>query len=345
MLDVDPAKVVKKGRLQPGRMFLVDTAQGRIVDDEEIKADARRRAPVRASGSTPGSCTSTTCPTASTWCCSHESVLRRQQVFGYTHEELKLLVAPMAQGRRRSRSARWAPTRRSPCCPTGRACCSTTSSSCSRRSPTRRSTPSARSWSRRCRSHDRARGQPARPRPGVVPPDRAAVPDHRQRRARQAHPHRRRRRHARLRGARRSTACTASPTAASRCARRSTSVRARGVSEAIADGARIIVLSDRYSNAELAPIPSLLLTSAVHHHLIREKTRTQVGLVVESRRRARGAPHGAAPRLRRRRHQPVPRVRVDRGPDRRRACTGSAAPTRTRRSRTTSRPPARACSR
>ena len=38
VLDIDPAKVVRKGRLQPGRMFLVDTAQGRIVDDDEIKA-------------------------------------------------------------------------------------------------------------------------------------------------------------------------------------------------------------------------------------------------------------------------------------------------------------------
>ena len=46
--------------------------------------------------------------------------------------------------------------------------------------------------------------------------------------------------------------------------------------------APIIILSDRHSNAEMAPIPSLLLTSAVHHHLIREKTRTKVGLVVET---------------------------------------------------------------
>ncbi len=54
------------------------------------------------------------------------------------------------------------------------------------------------------------------------------------------------------------------------------------VSAAIADGARIIVLSNRGVTSELAPIPSLLLTSAVHHHLVREKTRTQVGLVVEA---------------------------------------------------------------
>src|SRR3954454_2449006 len=54
------------------------------------------------------------------------------------------------------------------------------------------------------------------------------------------------------------------------------------VSEAVAAGARFIVLSDRDSDAGWAPIPSLLLTAAVHHHLIREKTRTQVGLVVEA---------------------------------------------------------------
>jgi glutamate synthase (NADPH/NADH) large chain len=54
------------------------------------------------------------------------------------------------------------------------------------------------------------------------------------------------------------------------------------VSQMIAEGARFVVLSDRDGTSDLAPIPSLLLTSAVHHHLIREKTRTQVGLIVEA---------------------------------------------------------------
>jgi glutamate synthase (NADPH/NADH) large chain len=54
------------------------------------------------------------------------------------------------------------------------------------------------------------------------------------------------------------------------------------VSEAIADGANIIILSDRYATDELAPIPALLVTAAVHHHLVREKTRTRVGLVIET---------------------------------------------------------------
>src|SRR5205085_10257813 len=56
----------------------------------------------------------------------------------------------------------------------------------------------------------------------------------------------------------------------------------RHISDAIEDGARILVLSDRDSNADLAPIPSLLLTAAVHQQLVREQTRTQVALIVES---------------------------------------------------------------
>lgn len=54
------------------------------------------------------------------------------------------------------------------------------------------------------------------------------------------------------------------------------------VSQAIEGGARIVVLSDRESTEDYAPIPSLLLTSAVHHHLVREKSRTKVGLIVEA---------------------------------------------------------------
>ena len=55
------------------------------------------------------------------------------------------------------------------------------------------------------------------------------------------------------------------------------------VSAAIDGGARIIVLSDRArAGADARPIPSLLLTGAVHHHLIRERTRTQAGLIVEA---------------------------------------------------------------
>ena len=58
-------------------------------------------------------------------------------------------------------------------------------------------------------------------------------------------------------------------------------IRAK-VSAAIDDGVNLIVLSDRESDEKAAPIPSLLLTAAVHHHLVRERKRTRVGLVIES---------------------------------------------------------------
>ncbi|HUA94554.1 MAG TPA: glutamate synthase-related protein, partial [Acidimicrobiales bacterium] len=54
------------------------------------------------------------------------------------------------------------------------------------------------------------------------------------------------------------------------------------ISAAITEGANLIVLSDRNSTTEMAPIPSLLLVAAVHHHLVRERARTKVGLVVET---------------------------------------------------------------
>ncbi|MCB0945111.1 MAG: glutamate synthase subunit alpha, partial [Mycobacterium sp.] len=53
-------------------------------------------------------------------------------------------------------------------------------------------------------------------------------------------------------------------------------------SKAIEDGARVLVISDRESNENLAPIPSLLAVAAIHHHLVRQRTRTQVGLIVEA---------------------------------------------------------------
>jgi glutamate synthase (NADPH/NADH) large chain len=58
-------------------------------------------------------------------------------------------------------------------------------------------------------------------------------------------------------------------------------VRAQA-SAAIADGARVIILSDRESDEQMAPIPSLLAVAGVHHHLVRDRTRTHVGLVVET---------------------------------------------------------------
>ena len=59
-----PSEIVRKGRLQPGKIFLVDLEQGRIVEDEEVKARGRRRSARTASGTTSTSSTSTTCRSA-----------------------------------------------------------------------------------------------------------------------------------------------------------------------------------------------------------------------------------------------------------------------------------------
>src|SRR5947199_6341246 len=96
VLDIAPERVVRKGRLQPGRMFLVDTAAGRIVDDEELKAEL--------SGDNPygdwlhaGLMHLADLPEREHIVYTHESVLRRQQTFGYTEEELRILLTPMAR--------------------------------------------------------------------------------------------------------------------------------------------------------------------------------------------------------------------------------------------------------
>ena len=95
VVDVDPAKVITKGRLQPGRMFLIDTAEGRIVDDEEIKTTLAAEHPY-AEWLDQGLVEFADLPPREHVVFSHFSVLRRQQLFGYTHEELKIIIAPMA---------------------------------------------------------------------------------------------------------------------------------------------------------------------------------------------------------------------------------------------------------
>jgi glutamate synthase (ferredoxin) len=97
VLDVPPEDVVEKGRLQPGRMFLVDTQEGRIVADEELKRKISSEHPYRdwlkknlvPLESLPDA------PHAHQP--DHDTVLLRQQAFGYTYEDLRILMAPMGQ--------------------------------------------------------------------------------------------------------------------------------------------------------------------------------------------------------------------------------------------------------
>ena len=324
MLDVDPPTVVQKGRLQPGRMFLVDTAAGPHHRRRRDQGRARRRAPVRASGSTTGLVAPRRpARPRTTLVPQHGSVRAAASRCSATRtRSCKIIIAPMARDRRRAARLdghRHADRR---ALATGRACCSTTSSSCSPRSPTRRSTPSARSWSPSLGVDHRARGQPARARPG----SRAARSCCRSRSSTTTS----------WPSSSTSTTTATCPgfrpfavdglypvadggDGAARGARRRS---AREVSEAIADGAtHHRPLRPRRRRRAARRSRRCCSPSAVHHHLIREKTRTQVGLVVETGD-AREVHHlalllgyGAGG------DQPVPRVRDDRRPDRARACS------------------------
>jgi glutamate synthase domain-containing protein 2/glutamate synthase domain-containing protein 1/glutamate synthase domain-containing protein 3 len=97
VLDIDPANVLKKGRLQPGRMFLVDTEEGRIIEDEEIKAKFAAERPYRQwldqylvhLEDLPDA------PHVSAP--DHDTLLQRQIAFGYTHEDERIILTPMAR--------------------------------------------------------------------------------------------------------------------------------------------------------------------------------------------------------------------------------------------------------
>ncbi len=96
VLDVPEEKIVKKWRLQPGKMFLIDLEQGRIIDDEELKnelASARPYAKILAETQIHLEDLPEEVPTMAP---DHATLLDRQQAFGYTQEDLKFLITPMA---------------------------------------------------------------------------------------------------------------------------------------------------------------------------------------------------------------------------------------------------------
>jgi len=96
VLPVDPANIERKGRLQPGRVFLVDIEQGRIIDDEELKSTLAQRAPYGEwLQDQQRSLDEIDAPTMLTP--NHASIVCQQMNFGYSEEDLRLIVRHMAQ--------------------------------------------------------------------------------------------------------------------------------------------------------------------------------------------------------------------------------------------------------
>ena len=278
VLEIDPESIVKKGRLQPGRMFLVDTEQGRIVEDDEIK-DQLAAAQPYGEWLQAGLVRLEDLPAREHIVYPHASVQRRQRAFGYTEEEVRLLISPMARSgtepigsmgsdtpiavlSRRPRllfdyfSQLFAQVTNPPLDAIREELVTSLSGSIGPEHNLLDPGPTS------C-------AQIVLPFPVIDNDELAKIVHVNADEDRQGF------KSFRVRGLFEVSGGGES------LRQRIEEIRAE-VSEAISAGARIIILSDRDGDSDHAAIPSLLLTSAVHHHLIRQKTRTQVGLVVEA---------------------------------------------------------------
>lgn len=276
VLDLDPATVVTKGRLTPGRMFLVDLAQGRIVPDDEIKADLAAQRPY-AQWMADQAVSLDQLPRRLHVAHSAASVRRRQRTFGYTEEELKVLLSPMAA------------TGAEPLGAMGNDAPIAVLSNRPRllfdyftQMFAQVTNPPLDAIREELVT---AIGSAVGPDPNLL----VEVPEHARKLvlpfpvldndqlASIVHIDRSGTgfRAVKIKGL--------YPVAGGGAAleRRLTEIFAQ-VDAAIADGVAFVVLSDRDSDATLAPIPSLLLVAAVHHHTVRRHTRTQVSLMVEA---------------------------------------------------------------
>ena len=278
VVDVPTSEVVEKGRLQPGRMFLIDTNEGRIIRDDEIKAGLASARPYRQ-WLERNLVHLDDLPPRERTTLDEGTLIQRQQTFGYTHEALKLLVAPMARDAKGAIGSMGTDTPVAVLSDRPRplydyfqqlfaqvtnppldaireelitAVCTTVGAEGNLLDPRPES----------CR-------QVHLPHPVLTEDQMAALigidgpggPDGFTSRV--------------LDGLYEvSRGGEGLADALDR-------LRAEA-SAAIRDGVTLIVISDRGTSPALAPVPSLLATGAVHHHLIREKTRTRVGLLVES---------------------------------------------------------------
>jgi glutamate synthase (NADPH/NADH) large chain len=278
VLDIPPEKVRFKNRLQPGRMFLVDTAQGRIVDDDELKEGMAARRPYRQwlrEQLVKLSALPAPAPDRLPPACDRETLLTRQQVHGYTVEDLRMLMAPMAINGQEAVGSMgtdtplavlsdrpqllfnyfkqlFAQVTNPPIDPIREDLVMSVTSTIGAEENLFEETAG--------HCHQLELEQPV-----ITNAELQQIKDLAAGRLRSItlpilYP-------VREGGAGLRAALDAL------CAR---------ASKALEDGYSILVLSDRGHDAERAPIPSLLATAAVHHHLIRAGTRTRCGLVVES---------------------------------------------------------------
>jgi glutamate synthase (NADPH/NADH) large chain len=278
VLDVEPSAVIRKGRLEPGRMFLVDTAAGRLVDDAEVKGALAAEKPYEE-WLHSGLIHLGDLPDREREVPKRAALTLRQQSMGYTEEELNVLLKPMAttgaepigsMGNDAPLAAISARPRQlfdyfsqlfaqvtNP--PLDAIREELVTSLGSQLGPEQNLLDASAAH---CRTI-------VLPDPVLTNGDLARIV------------------HINDDGdypGFMSVTVRGTFRAADGGAGMKTRLEqiCSQVSEAIEDGARLIVLSQRGVTKDFAPIPSLLLTGAVHQHLVRERTRTRVGLIVEA---------------------------------------------------------------
>ncbi len=277
VLQIEPENVKSKGRLQPGRMFLINTEQGRIIGDEELKHELATRRPygewLRENRilleSLPESPQSNGVPEDSL------TLLKRQQVFGYTDEDLRVLITPMLNKGQEPVGSMgndaplavlsnrpqllyhyfkqlFAQVTNPPIDPIREELVMSLENYIGSEQNLLDESP--------LHCHMLKLSQPILTNKELEKIRSVAV--------------------GRLKTVTLSTLFRVSD--AEEGMQNALDELCRKASIAIEDGVNIIILSDRGVDKEWAPIPALLANSAVHHHLIREGTRTKVGIVVES---------------------------------------------------------------
>ncbi len=276
VLDIEPSRVVRKGRLSPGKMFLVDTEQGRIIDDDEIKAELAGAQPW-AEWLESGRIALKDLPQREHIVHTPASVIRRQRTFGYTEEEVRILITPMAQNAAEPLGAMGSDTPIAVLSDRPRLLFDYfTQQFAQVTNPPLDSIREEVVTSMKMGLGPERNLLTATPEHAkqisldfpVIDNDELAKIQHFE------------------------TSSGRQPAVTLRALyrvdkgrkameKRLTKLCAE-VDEAIHSGAQFIVISDRDSNKDLAPIPSLLSLAAVHHHLIRDENRMKVGLIVEA---------------------------------------------------------------
>ncbi|MBS0155306.1 MAG: glutamate synthase large subunit [Nitrospira sp.] len=275
VLPAEAKDIRMKGRLQPGRMFLVDTVQGRIIDDEEIKAGIVGRKPYRSWVTQYGVSLDELPDPLNVPQPDHPTIRQRQQAFGYTVEELKMVITPMIV--------------------TGEEAISSMGTDTPLAVLSDRPQLLFKYFKQLFAQVTNPPIDPIReqlvmslvtnigPKPNLMDESPESC-----RRIKVQQPILTNADLQKIRG-------ISDPHFKSKTLRMLFRVAegpdglgeavddlCRQASQAIKEGYKFLILSDRGVNEEWAPIPSLIGISAVHHHLVRECTRTEVGLILET---------------------------------------------------------------